>query len=449
MVEGNSTSGPSIAVVGGGMTGIAAACELARHGACSVTLFEQAERLGGLSSSFTWRDVTWDRFYHVILSTDAPLLGFIDELGLTNQLFWRDTKVGFYGDGRLVSLSSSWDFLTFPFMSPWQKVRLGLGILRSARIKDPARLDKIYVREWLTQMFGRRVYERIWDPLLRSKLGAARERTSAAFIWATINRLYGARGESSTKREKMGHVRGGYETILTAAARALSRKRVNILCGAPVRTVRTQADRAGGLTLQAGDDTFTFDKVILTTPCPETVKITGADVTAPYWKALSDVEYLSIACVVLILNKSLSPYYVTNLIDETLPFTGVIEATNIVDPEYLGGRHLVYLPKYMPAEDEVNQWDDGKVINTFVTALKRMHPQLQDADILHTRLFRERFVQPVQEVNFLQRKTGFRSPMNGVYVVNTSMIYNSTLNNNAAVALGRDCAREALADLEL
>jgi len=198
----------TIAIVGGGMTGISAALELARSGRFDVTLFEKQDRLGGLSGYFEWEDVTWDRFYHVILSTDTVMLDFLKELGLESELFWQATKSGFYGDGRLVSMSSTLDFIRFPFMSLWQKFRLGLGILYSARIKDPAKLDRIYVREWLTRVFGRRVYENIWDPLLRSKLGDARERTSAAFIWATINRLYGARS-SDNKQEKMGHVHGG------------------------------------------------------------------------------------------------------------------------------------------------------------------------------------------------------------------------------------------------
>ena len=199
------------------MTGIAAAMRLAESDRYEVTLFEKAEKLGGLSSCYTWEDITWDRFYHVVLSTDNVMLDFLNELKLKDQLFWTETRSGFYGYGRLVSMSSTLDFIRFPFMSMWQKLRMVIGLLYSSSIKDPSRLDKIYVREWLTSVFGRRVYENIWEPLLRSKLGDAREKTSAAFIWATINRLYGARGSGGSKKERMGHVSGGYATILKAS----------------------------------------------------------------------------------------------------------------------------------------------------------------------------------------------------------------------------------------
>ncbi|CAB5115193.1 Phytoene desaturase (EC [Olavius algarvensis associated proteobacterium Delta 3] len=225
-----------MAVIGGGMTGIAAALELAKSGRFEVTLFEKADHIGGLSDHYTWSGLTWDRFYHVILSTDTVMLDFIREIGLENQLFWQDTKSGFYGDGKLVSMSTPMDFLRFPFLSLWQKFRLGLGILYSCRIKDPTKLDRIYVREWLTRVFGRRVYESIWDPLLRSKLGNAREKTSAAFIWATITRLYGAR-TAENKQEKMGHVHGGYKTILDAAEKKLQELGVKIILNAPVTKI--------------------------------------------------------------------------------------------------------------------------------------------------------------------------------------------------------------------
>ncbi len=455
----HSDSPKRIAIIGAGMTGLSCALELAKKSngsATQITVFEKDEYLGGLSSAYSWEDVSWDRYYHVVLSTDAPLQEFLKEIGVVDQLFWRETKTGFYGKGKLVSFSSTWDFIKFPFISLWGKFRLGLGIIRSSRISDPAKLDKIFVREWLTTMFGRRLYEQLWEPLLRSKLGAARERTSAAFIWATINRLFGAR-ESGAQKEKMGHVRGGYKTILDAAERTLNGLGVELITQAKVVSVgstangkvvvafdRTnQKDASTGQSAKVHEETF--DEVIFTTPCQTILNTLDAHIkTNPhsYWENLGAVEYLAIACVFLVLRRPLSPYYVTNLLDKRLPFTGVIEATNIVAPAEVGGKHLVYLPKYMPGDDPALKWSDEKVLDEFISALKLVHPDLEDEDILHRNVFRELYVQPLQEVNYLQRLGGFVTPMPNVYVVNTSMIYNSTLNNNAAVNLGKQCAQE-------
>jgi len=448
----------SVAVIGGGMTGITAAHYLAKSGRFNITLFEKEGRLGGLSSYYQWQEVIWDRFYHVILSSDLQLLEFIKELGLRNELFWCETKSGFYG-WKLVSMSSILDFVTFPFMSPWQKFRLALGILYSARIKDPSKLDRIYVRQWLTKVFGRRIYENIWDPLLRSKLGDARERTSAAFIWATITRLYGAR-ESGSKQEKMGHVHGGYRTILQAAEEKLTELGVRVVTHSSVSEVMTSVnpdnptakDKAEpqhthrSVSVVTDNAKLNFDKVLLTVDCPTVLRMLDGVEDHPYWARLREVEYLSVVCVLLILNRKLSPYYVINLLDRDLPFTGIIEATNVVSPEQIGDKHLVYLPKYMPADDPLSEWEDDQIIELFLEKLRKVFPDLKDQEILHRQIFRERYVQPLQELNFLDRTTGYRTPLPGVYLVNTSMIYNTTLNNNAVVTLAKGAADTILQD---
>ncbi|MCX6577063.1 MAG: FAD-dependent oxidoreductase, partial [Candidatus Aminicenantes bacterium] len=65
-VKSPSNSGESIAVVGGGIAGIAGALELAKSGTSRVTIFEKAGQLGGLNSPYRWQDLICDRFYHVL-----------------------------------------------------------------------------------------------------------------------------------------------------------------------------------------------------------------------------------------------------------------------------------------------------------------------------------------------------------------------------------------------
>ena len=420
------------------MTGIASALELAKTGKFLITLFEKNKNLGGLSSYFQWQEMIWDRFYHVILSTDTKLLEFISELGLQDELFWRNTKSGFYGKGKLVSLSSLFDFLKFPFLSPWQKLRLGLGILYSTSIKEPSRLDRIYIRQWLTKVFGRRVYEKIWEPLLRSKLGGAKERTSAAFIWATINRLYGARS-SGSKQEKLGHVKGGYYTILKSAEKKLIELGIKILTNSSVLHIELpERPHDRQINLTTNNDTYKFDRVLLTVDCPAVLKIVNCDNHHPYWDKMKKVEYLGVICVLLVLSRKLSPYYVINLLDRDLPFTGIIEATNVAFPEDLGEKHIVYLPKYLSSDDSFANMKDDNIIEHFIEKLKKVYPDLKDEEILHKRLFREACVQPLQELNFSERTFEISTPIKGVYFVNTSMIYNSTINNNAAITLAHE-----------
>ena len=66
-----------IGIIGGGMMGLATAFYLSRNGH-DIVIFEKDPQVGGLSKSEEMMPgFRWDRFYHVILSTDTDLLGFI------------------------------------------------------------------------------------------------------------------------------------------------------------------------------------------------------------------------------------------------------------------------------------------------------------------------------------------------------------------------------------
>ena len=141
-----------IGIVGGGMMGLATAYYLNKIGH-QVTILEKEKEIGGLSGSTRiLQGIHWDRFYHVILSTDTELLNFIDEIGLAPDVQWRETKTGFYSDGKLHSMSNTLEFLKFKPLSLLDKLRLGAGILYTSKINNWKRLEKIYAKTWLKRV---------------------------------------------------------------------------------------------------------------------------------------------------------------------------------------------------------------------------------------------------------------------------------------------------------
>ncbi len=206
-------------IVGGGIMGMTLAHKLSKLGH-KVTLFESAPELGGLASSWKLGDVEWDKFYHVILLSDLRTRNMLKEIGLDDKIEWVETKTGFYIEGKLYSMSDTIEFLKFPTLNIIDKIRLGLTIVHASRIKDWKSLEKIPVTDWLQKWSGRNTYNKIWLPLLRAKLGDSYKKTSAVFIWATIQRLYGAR-RNGMKKEMFGFVPGGYKTIIQAFEKCL------------------------------------------------------------------------------------------------------------------------------------------------------------------------------------------------------------------------------------
>ena len=396
-------------------------------------MFESRPQLGGLATYFNFGKFSWDKFYHCILTSDKPLLQLVDDLGLTSELRWTETKVGFFAERALYPMTSSLDFLRFPPLSLWQKARLGLGVLYASRIKEGRPLEKFLASEWLTRIFGEANYRKMWGPLLKCKLGACREEASAAFIWATIARLYSTREKDASKKERLGYVRGGYHTVVNRLIAEIESMGGNIVTGTAVERV-TGSDGAVEVTTSKGS--FVFQNVISTVPSPALAKI-APQLSREYVNKLLQVKYLGVVCFVLVLKRALSPYYVTNLTDEDLPFTGIIEMTNLISREETAGLHLVYLPKYTAPGDPLFEATDDQIWQIFWKSLKRVFPDLSDSEIEARYLFRERFVQPLPVIDYSDLVPEMQTNVEGLLLANTTQIVNSTLNNNEMVKIAK------------
>lgn len=421
----------SWAVVGGGMLGLTLALRLVQRGH-SVTVFEGAESLGGLASAWQVGDVTWDRHYHVTLGSDAHVLSLLAELGLDGDLEWGQTRTGVYADGTLHSVSDVVEFLRFPPLSPLDKVRLGATILYGAKITNWRRLEQLSVERWLTRWSGSTTFRTFWLPLLRSKLGDHYRITSAAFIWATIRRLYAARS-AGMKVERFGYVGGGYARVLARFGEVLRSHGAKLELGARVASVGGSAD---GVRVRLSDDvTHDFDRVVVTTASPVTAKLVEG-LGEQERRLHEGVPYQGIVCASVLLRRPLAEFYVTNITDDWVPFTAVIEMSTLVDADrHLGGHALVYLPRYTAPSDAVTTASDDEIRASFVAALERMYPAFSPDDVLAFRVSRVRYVFPIPTINYSQRLPSMQTSVPGVFAVNSAHIVNGTLNVNETVQL--------------
>jgi protoporphyrinogen oxidase len=433
-------------VVGGGLLGLTLALKLAKRG-FEVELFEAAPEVGGLA---TWHDYgrfIWDRFYHCILPTDRHLIGLIENLGLAEQLEWRQTGTGYYARGRCFSMSKSSDYVKFPLLSWLDKGRIGATIVYATLAADPMKLYSISAEDWLTRWCGRRGYEVFWRPLLRAKFGPFYDQVAAVFIWATLTRLFGARSGAASK-EKLGYVRGGYHAILARIEAKLAEAGVVVHKGAPVTAIRETA----GLTRPTCEVSFgrngnggrrTFDQVFFTGPTGLARSVVAPSLMTEVERAERENPasraYLGIACLVLALKRPLTPFYVLNVGDENLELTGVIEMTNLVDAaKETAGLSLVYVPKYMDSQDPRLEADDADIERALLDrGVRKIVPDLRTDEIVYCRVHRTKFVQPLPLVRDGAAPgwaaSAARATARSFQIVNTSMLRCATLNNDEVV----------------
>ncbi|NLE77186.1 MAG: FAD-dependent oxidoreductase, partial [Chloroflexi bacterium] len=84
-----------VAIVGGGITGMTAAYELAAHGV-ACTVFERDSALGGLAGSFQVNGAYLEKFYHHLFTSDTAMAGMIDALGLGERMEWLPTTNSYF-----------------------------------------------------------------------------------------------------------------------------------------------------------------------------------------------------------------------------------------------------------------------------------------------------------------------------------------------------------------
>jgi protoporphyrinogen oxidase len=490
------TSPEKVAIVGSGFLGLTLALRLAESGS-HVTVFESAGEIGGLASAWSIGDVVWDKHYHVTLLSDSFTRKIVEEIGLGDEYEWVETKTGFYTGGKLVSMSNAVEFLTFPALGLISKFRLGATIFYASKVKDWKALEKISVEDWLTKLSGKNTFEKMWRPLLKAKLGEAYRETSAAFIWATIQRLYAARN-SGLKKEMFGYVRGGYARVLAGFGEVLREKGVEIRLNCRVSEIsrvgkktrldfndrnepipesdareaataiissaaaRPDKSQISNLKFEINDqrehlppergavpDTISnnalaqeFDKVILTCPSNIAANICP-QLTAREKEKLRGIKYQGIVCASVLMKHSLSGFYVTNITDET-PFTGIIEMSALVDKAEFGGNALVYLPKYVAPDDELFDKTDDEIRNIFLSALEKMYPHFKREDVVAFKVSKVRQVFPLPTLNYSETVPGMKTSLENVYIVNSAHILNGTLNVNETVQL----AERALGEIK-
>ncbi len=263
---------PHVAIVGGGLAGLAAASALADRGV-RITLLESRPRLGGRASSF--RDpVTGqlvDNCQHVSMACCTNLADFCRRVGV-DGLFRRVPEIRFLSpEGRLSTLAAgtlpapmhlAGSFLRANYLTCTERLRVafGLACLRSARGDRPGESFEAWlVRHGQT---GRTI-ERYWATVLVSALNERLDRMDVGharkvFLDGFLRHRDGYQME--VPLAPLGEIYG------TRLERRLAGQGVEVRLTTGVRSVEVDPDgHLTGLRLRSGES-IAADFVVLAVP---------------------------------------------------------------------------------------------------------------------------------------------------------------------------------------
>jgi len=293
------TSPKTVAIVGGGIAGLAAAFALLERSVeagvpIACTVLESSLSWGGKIVTHRVGDLVTEAGPDSFLSQKPAGLQLIDKLGLTDQLIDTNktaTKACVYSRGRLrelpeglvlISPGQVGPFLRSGLLSPAGLLRMGMDmVLPASRSAEDESLASFFRRR-----FGRQAFERMMEPLMAGIYAGDAEQLSikATFPkFPELERKHGSviRGMLSTKADTAGlqrverkrtmfvSLKNGLEDLIAALYRSLTDRGLTLRSGTAVESLRVRSHELGRWTydvMLSGGGALSVDGLILATP---------------------------------------------------------------------------------------------------------------------------------------------------------------------------------------
>jgi zeta-carotene desaturase len=188
-----------VAIVGGGLAGLATACALADAGQ-HVCLLERRPYVGGRASSYEHPGTgqVVDNCQHILLGCCTNLINFYQRLGVAGRIRWFDRITFLEPGGRRSVLSSGTlpaplhsarSFLFAPMLSSADKLAIGRGMISFFR-GLPADTDENFAH-WLERHKQTRgAVDRFWRPVMVSALNEDLDRISIRYAGKVVRESF-------------------------------------------------------------------------------------------------------------------------------------------------------------------------------------------------------------------------------------------------------------------
>ena len=410
----------TVDVLGAGISGLTAAYRLHQlvGEKAHIRVWEKDNGLGGLAGTFEADDFVIEKFYHHLFKRDTALRNLIAELGMEQDLCWEPAATGSYYFQQPYRLSSPIDLLRFKPLPFWSRIKMGLMVLRARRVKQWQALDDKTVRDYIVEMAGEKVYNVVWKPLLDGKFGKYADEVSAAWLWCKLV----DRGSSRNKGgfELLGHLKGGLGRVFEGMAKTLKDAGHEIHLGEPIQKLHSTNGKITAI--ETANQRLDTDAILAGIHTPQLARLLS-DEHQTYKKQLNEIAYLANVCLVLVLKKSLSEFYWTNVTDTNSPFVGVIEQTKWTGTEAYAGNHIAYLSAYVPQDEERLTWSSEQLLNFYLPYIKKIFPHFELSNVVKSYTWTAGYTQPIVRVGYRHIVPQMQTPISNMVLATMAQIY--------------------------
>ncbi len=436
-----------VGIIGAGAAGLAAAYELVNEGH-SATVYEAAPFVGGQASTIEVGGAPLERGYHHLFTNDKAMLDLMEELGVEGSVRWIPSRVSTYANGKIYPFVTPFDLLRFKPLSILDRFRLGLLTLRLQRMKDWHSLEHLTAAEWIQSEGTDGIYRNMWDPLLRGKFGKYHDRIAMPWLWAKFQSRVSSR-KGIFGREMLGYPEKSFDEIFEALVGHIESHGGAVHLNTPVERIVVDGNRATGLRVRGDDGEVAeepFDVVLATAPSFNFLEL--VDLPGEYRERVAGIHYMAAVVVIFEMSHPLTDTYWMNIADDDVPFLGLIEQTNLMPVENYGGNYVLYLTNYLDREDEMYKMSQDELVAHYLPHLKKFNPDFEESWVKKIHYNAVSAAQPIIEAGYSARIPAHQTPIDRLWLANTTQIYPEDRGTNYSVRMGREVAGMMMRDLE-
>lgn len=259
----------SVAIIGGGLAGLAAGCALSDSG-YKVSLFERRPYVGGRASSYEHPGTgeVLDNCQHLLLGCCTNLIEFYERLGVGDKVRWFDAITFMEPGGRIsrfvpksflpAPMHNVPSFIGVPMLEMRDKIAIARAMSAMSRRLPPDSEENFLA--WLRRHHQtERAIKRFWEPVLVSALNEDLELISVRYAAKVFRDSF----MKSVEAGRMGLPTIPLSQLYAAAIGYIQSRGGDVLLRNPVSTFLPHED---GVAVNSNIGQQTFDLAVLAAP---------------------------------------------------------------------------------------------------------------------------------------------------------------------------------------
>lgn len=412
-----------IVILGGGLTGLTAAEELSRDN--DVLVLEKQDFLGGLASSFIHEGKRIPKHYHHVFHHDYLTRGCLDRFGLMDDVFWKKIKMGICVNKKKYNFTDPLSLLKFDYLSFWGRIRYGLFGAYVLFLMSPKRIkDDMDAEKWLKKYAGYEVTKKLFYHLYaRNKFNIPLRRISAKQLAFRL--------KAGEALGKFCYPKKGLDLMIEGIAKSVLRRGGEIKINFDIKEI--------DLKNKLINENIKYDILINTIPVPEFLKV-ARDVPKSYKQRVSKVKYCPCVSVVFGTKGFLSEHYWLNIFDERIHM--LMQHSNLYDGY---DEKINWCLRYGGSGEDL-KLSDEKIKKEYLSVVKKYFPE---CEIVWSKVFREKYAEPVYDKDYFDYNPGYKTPMDGVYNAGIAVTYPKIRNMNTVFESGLKVAEMIREDFRI